>query len=136
MFEQFELAEEARSWIHLVWASVFVVGLAAWGIGSRTRKLEIFGYDRCGEVFKDAHEANLHNVYVSPSAMTSEADALLKVILRDDQNVFERMLSTSEIVVKHSGAPSDGPAMESMPAGVSTRTRSGCSKPSSSASPH
>ena len=73
---------------------------------------EFFGYNRCGEVFKDAHEANLHNVYVSPSAMTSEADALLKVILRDDQNVFERMLSTNEVVVKHSGVASDGPEME------------------------
>lgn len=73
---------------------------------------EFFGYDRCGEVFKDGHEANLHNVYVDPRLMTSEADALLKVILRDDRNVFERMLSTSEMVVKHSGAASDGPEME------------------------
>ena len=73
---------------------------------------EFFGYDRCGEVFKDAHEANLHNVYVDPRLMTSEADALMKVILRDDHNVVERMLSSSEMVVKHSGAPSDGPEME------------------------
>ena len=73
---------------------------------------EFFGYNRCGEVFKDAHEANLHNVYVSPSALTSEADALLKVILREDKNVFERMLSSNEVVVKHSGVASDGPEME------------------------
>ncbi len=73
---------------------------------------EFFGYDRCGEVFKDAHEANLHNVYIDPRQMTAEADALLKVILRDDRNVFERMLSSSEMVVKHSGAASDGPEME------------------------
>ena len=64
---------------------------------------EFFGYDRCGDVFKDAHEANLHNVYVSPSAMVSEADALLRVILREDKQVFERMLSTNELVVKHTG---------------------------------
>jgi hypothetical protein len=73
---------------------------------------EFLGYDRCGEVFKDGHEANLHNVYVDPRSMTSEADALMKVILRDDRNVFERMLSSSEMVVKHSGVVSDGPEME------------------------
>ena len=65
---------------------------------------EFFGYDRCGEVFKDAHEANLHNVYVDAGAMVSEADALLRVILRDDKKVFERLLSTNELVVKHNGA--------------------------------
>jgi hypothetical protein len=73
---------------------------------------EFYGCDRCGEVFKDAHEANLHNVYVDPRAMTTEANALVKVILRDDANVFERMLSTSEMVVKHSGVASNGPEME------------------------
>jgi len=73
---------------------------------------EFFGYARCGEVFKDGHEANLHNVYVDSRAMTSEADALMKVFLRDDRNVFERMLSSSEMVVKHSGVASEGPQME------------------------
>jgi len=73
---------------------------------------EFFGYDRAGDVFKDAHEANLHNVYVDPRSMVSEADALMKVILRADQDVFERMLSTNEIVVKHSGAPTDDKLMQ------------------------
>ncbi|MEM7396385.1 MAG: DUF1588 domain-containing protein, partial [Verrucomicrobiota bacterium] len=73
---------------------------------------EFFSYDRCGDVFKDAHEANLHNVYIDPRAMTAEADALLKVILRDDRRVFERMLSSNEIVVKHSGVQPSGPEMD------------------------
>lgn len=73
---------------------------------------EFFGYDRAGDVFKDEHEANLHNVYVDPGAMVNEADALLKVILRDDKHVFERMLSTNEIVVKHSGVAVDEEVMQ------------------------
>ena len=73
---------------------------------------EFFGYNRAGDVFKDPHEANLHNVHVDAGSMINDADALLKVILRDDQNVFERMLSTNEIVVKHSGAPTDERVMQ------------------------
>jgi Ca-activated chloride channel family protein len=45
MFEEFELAPDAQQWIHLVWFAPLVIGLYAWGISARAKKLGIFGYD-------------------------------------------------------------------------------------------
>ena len=45
MFEEFELAPHAQQWIHLVWFVPLVVGLCAWGISARAKKLGVFGYD-------------------------------------------------------------------------------------------
>jgi Ca-activated chloride channel family protein len=45
MLQQFELAPDARVWIHLVWAAPFVIALCAWAMAQRRRRLEVFGYD-------------------------------------------------------------------------------------------
>src|SRR2546422_1300002 len=46
MFEQFELATDARIFLHLVWAAPLVLGLCAWSMARRARTLGIFGFDR------------------------------------------------------------------------------------------
>jgi Ca-activated chloride channel family protein len=45
MFEQFELAADARAFIHLVWVAPLALGLCAWSMARRARTLAIFGYD-------------------------------------------------------------------------------------------
>lgn len=45
MFEEFELAPHAQQWIHLVWFIPLVIGLCAWGVSARRKKLGVFGYD-------------------------------------------------------------------------------------------
>ena len=64
---------------------------------------EFFGYHRAAEVFKDQRRVNEHGLYHSPRRLVSDADNLIKVILRDDQQVFERLLTTDEFLVLHDG---------------------------------
>jgi hypothetical protein len=64
---------------------------------------EFFGYHRAGEVFKDGRRVNEHGLWHNPSQLIREADDLIKVILREDKNVFERMLTTNEALVFHNG---------------------------------
>ena len=45
MFQQFEIPADKLPWIHLLWGAFLVIGLCAWGISSRARKLDVFGYD-------------------------------------------------------------------------------------------
>jgi hypothetical protein len=64
---------------------------------------EFFGYHRAGEVFKDQRRVNEHGLFHQPINLVREADSLIKVILSDDKNVFERMLTTNEALVFHNG---------------------------------
>ncbi len=64
---------------------------------------EFFGYHLAGDVFKDQRRVNEHGIYHNPRRLIGDADNLIKVILRDDKHVFERLLTTSEALVFHNG---------------------------------
>jgi hypothetical protein len=64
---------------------------------------EFFGYGRAVDVFKDQRRVNEHGLYHNPRKLVGDADNLIKVILRDDKNVFERLLTTNETLVFHNG---------------------------------
>jgi hypothetical protein len=64
---------------------------------------EFFGYHRAREVFKDGRRVNEHGLWHNPGQLGGEADSLIKIILGEDKNVFERMLTTSEALVSHTG---------------------------------
>ena len=63
---------------------------------------EFFGYPRMLSIFKD--NKRFGGNYVNTSGQfVSEADMLVEFILKQDQNVFERLLSTEVFFVYHSG---------------------------------
>ncbi|MGY8770431.1 MAG: DUF1588 domain-containing protein [Pirellulales bacterium] len=64
---------------------------------------EFFGYDRAVGVFKDQRRVNEHGLWHDPRTLVKDADNLIKVILREDKNVFERLLTTNETLVFHDG---------------------------------
>lgn len=64
---------------------------------------EFFGYGEATEVFKDAQRVREHGLWHDPRKLVKDADNLIKVILRDDRKVFERLLTTNEALVFHSG---------------------------------
>jgi hypothetical protein len=64
---------------------------------------EFFGYDRAIDVFKDQRRVNEHGLWHDPRTLVKDADNLIKVILREDKHVFERLLTTNEALVFHNG---------------------------------
>ena len=64
---------------------------------------EFFGYHRATEVFKDRRRVNEHGLYHNPRRLVQDADNLIKIILREDKHVFERLLTTNEALVFHDG---------------------------------
>lgn len=64
---------------------------------------EFFGYGEAHEVFKDNQRVREHGLWHDPGKLVKDADNLIKVILREDKNVFERLLTTNETLVFHSG---------------------------------
>ena len=70
---------------------------------------EFFGYPGLLPIFKD--NKRFGGNYVNSSGrLVSEADMLVELILKQDQNVLERLLTTEEFFVYHSG---DNAAMTS-----------------------
>ena len=64
---------------------------------------EFFGYGEATEVFKDNQRVREHGLWHDPGRLVKDADNLIKVILREDKEVFERLLTTNEALVFHSG---------------------------------
>ena len=64
---------------------------------------EFFGYGEALDVFKDQQRINEHGLWHDPRTLVKDADNLIKVILREDKMVFERLLTTNEALVFHSG---------------------------------
>ena len=64
---------------------------------------EFFGYRAALDVFKDSERTGLHDIYHNPRTLVSDADNLLKVILREDKNVFEELLTTNRALIFHNG---------------------------------
>ena len=64
---------------------------------------EFFGYHLAVDVFKDRRRVNEHGLYHDPRRLVQDADNLIKVILREDKRVFERLLTTNEVLVLHDG---------------------------------
>lgn len=64
---------------------------------------EFFGYHQAVDVFKDQRRVNEHGLWHDPRTLVKDADNLIKVILRDDKKVFERLLTTNEVLVFHNG---------------------------------
>ncbi len=63
---------------------------------------EFFGYPSMLSIFKD--NKRFGGNYVNASGrLVSEADLLVEYILKQDKNVFERLLTTEEFYVYHSG---------------------------------
>ncbi len=78
------------------------------GRGESTPRLmrffrEFFGYHRAADVFKDNQRVNEHGIYHDPRQLIKDADNLIKSILREDKNVFQRLLITNEAYVFHDG---------------------------------
>ena len=78
------------------------------GRGESTPRLnrffrEFFGYHRAADVFKDNQRVNEHGIYHDPRQLIKDADNIIKNILREDKNVFERLLTTNGAFVFHSG---------------------------------
>jgi mono/diheme cytochrome c family protein len=63
---------------------------------------EFFGYPAMLSIFKDNKRFG-GNYVNTAGALVSEADMLVELILKEDQNVFERLLTTEEFYVYHSG---------------------------------
>lgn len=64
---------------------------------------EFFGYGEATEVFKDVQRVREHGLWHDPRKLVGDADNLIKVILREDKNVFERLLTTNEALIFHNG---------------------------------
>lgn len=64
---------------------------------------EFFGYNKATTVFKDRARVNQHDLYHDPRHLVVAADNLIKVILREDRNVFEELLTTNRALVFHDG---------------------------------
>ncbi|MFT5857424.1 MAG: hypothetical protein ACI8XO_004685 [Verrucomicrobiales bacterium] len=64
---------------------------------------EFFGYRAALDVFKDDERTAQHDIYNNPRTLVNDADNLLKVILREDENVFEELLTTNRALVFHNG---------------------------------
>ena len=64
---------------------------------------EFFGYDRATEVFKDAKHVGEHGLRHDPRRLVKDAENLISVILREDRNVFEELLTTNRALVFHDG---------------------------------
>ena len=64
---------------------------------------EFFGYGEATEVFKDALRVREHGLWHDPRKLVKDADNLIKVILREDRNVIERLLTTNEALIFHGG---------------------------------
>ncbi|QOV87388.1 DUF1588 domain-containing protein [Humisphaera borealis] len=63
---------------------------------------EFFGYPAMQSIFKD--NKRFGGNYVNAAGrIVSEADMLVEYILKQDQNVFERLLTTEDFYVYHSG---------------------------------
>jgi hypothetical protein len=63
---------------------------------------EFFGYPRLLPIFKDNKRFGGNYVHVA-GRLVSEADMLVEFILNQDQRVFERLLTTEEYFVYHTG---------------------------------
>ena len=64
---------------------------------------EYFGYHKAPEVFKDAQRVREHGLWHAPDRLVKDADNLIKVILREDRKVIERLLTSNEALVFHDG---------------------------------
>ena len=64
---------------------------------------EFFGYGEAVDVFKDAQRVREHGLWHDPGRLVKDTDNLIKVILREDRDVFARLLTTNEVLVFHSG---------------------------------
>ncbi len=78
------------------------------GRGSSTPRImrffrEYFGYHHAMDVFKDNQRVNEHGLYHDPRQLVGDLENLIKVILREDKDVFEKLLTTRGAFVFHSG---------------------------------
>ncbi len=64
---------------------------------------EFFGFDKATNVFKDSQRVREHGLYHNPRRLVVDANNLIKVILREDKHVFERLLTTDEVLIFHNG---------------------------------
>jgi Protein of unknown function (DUF1588)/Protein of unknown function (DUF1592)/Protein of unknown function (DUF1585)/Planctomycete cytochrome C len=97
---------KVRSQFYIIDEAVERVGLNDSFTDLPIRKLrffrEFFGYPALLPIFKD--NKRFGGNYTDASArLVSEADMLVEFILKQDQNVFERLLTTEEFFVYHSG---------------------------------
>jgi len=97
---------QVRSQFYIVDEAVERIGLNDSFTNMPIRKLrffrEFFGYPALLAIFKD--NKRFGGNYTDASArLVSEADLLVEFILKQDQSVFERLLTTEEFYVYHSG---------------------------------
>ena len=97
---------KVRSQYYVIEEAVERVGLNDSFTNIPIRKLrffrEFFGYPAMLSIFKD--DKRFGGNFVNTSArIVSEADMLVEHILKQDQKVFERLLTTEEFFVYHSG---------------------------------
>lgn len=97
---------KVRSQFYIIDEAVERIGLNDSFTDLPIRKLrffrEFFGYPALLAIFKD--NKRFGGNYADASArLVSEADMLVEFILKQDQNVFERLLTTEEFYVYHSG---------------------------------
>lgn len=95
-----------RSQFYIIDEAVERIGLNDSFTDLPIRKLrffrEFFGYPGLLPIFKD--DKRFGGSYTDASArLVSEADMLVEFILKQDRNVFERLLTTEEFYVYHSG---------------------------------
>jgi hypothetical protein len=97
---------KVRSQFYIIDEAVERIGLNDSFTDLPIRKLrffrEFFGYPGLLPIFKD--NKRFGGDYTDASArLVSEADMLVEFILKQDRNVFERLLTTEEFYVYHSG---------------------------------
>lgn len=97
---------KVRSQYYIIDEAVERIGLNDSFTDLPIRKLrffrEFFGYPALLSIFKD--NKRFGGDYTDASArLVSEADMLVEFILKQDRNVFERLLTTEEFYVYHSG---------------------------------
>ena len=64
---------------------------------------EFFGYPKALTIFKDEKRFGGDRLGSATNRLLAEADRMVAHILEDDQDVFERLLTTEEFIVYHDG---------------------------------
>lgn len=64
---------------------------------------EFFGFDRAKDVFKDDEHVRKNGLRHDPRRLVNDAENLIAFVLRQDQNVFEELLTTNLALVFHNG---------------------------------
>ena len=64
---------------------------------------EFFGYKKAIDVFKDNEHVSAHGLNHNPRRLVGDANSLIRIILSEDKNVIERLLTTNEALIFHNG---------------------------------